>query len=159
MFILISDNTQCKYFINTDNILWFSPDGKQVSMIGDNRIPLAQESVDRLISALSEVEDLPTASTARPSEIGALLTQLHNALGGRGEAKLTTDRKARLTTRLKDFSPEELMVAAQALGADEFMQGANDNGKRYGTIDYLIRTSANINKWLEEAPKKKKKMF
>lgn len=102
-----------------------------------------------------------TVSTKIPKEndSSALLNTLHSLLGGRGEAKLTTDRRARLSTRLKDFTPEELKQAAQNLGSDEFMQGANDNGKRYGTIDYLLRTSANVNKWLEEQPQKKKGMF
>lgn len=85
-----------------------------------------------------------------------LLNELHKLLGGRGEAKPTTDRKARLKSRLKDFTEDDLKAAAKNLGSDEFMQGANDNGKRYGTIDYLLRTSANVNKWLEEQPQKKK---
>lgn len=86
-----------------------------------------------------------------------LLNELNKLCGGTRDAKPTTDRKARLKSRKKDFSDEELKIAAKNLGADEFMQGANDSGKRYGTIDYLLRTSANVNKWLEEQPKEKKK--
>lgn len=113
-----------------------------------------------LVSDESFISDTVSVEVKhRPSELGTFLTQLHQLLGGRGEAKLTTDRKARLTTRLKDFSKEELVQAATNLGNDEFMQGGNDSGKRYGTIDYLLRTSANVNKWLEDQPEKKKSMF
>lgn len=100
------------------------------------------------------------ASPGASEHTTTLLNDLHKLTGGRGEAKPTTDRKARLKSRLKDFSEDELKLAAKNLGIDEFMQGANENGKRYGTIDYLLRTSANINKWLEEqAPQKPKGMF
>ncbi len=97
------------------------------------------------------------ASVTATEYTKTLLNDLNRLLGGTRDAKPTTDRKARLKTRLKDFSEEELKIAAKNLGEDEFMQGANDNNKRYGTIDYLIRTSANINKWLEDQPEKKKK--
>lgn len=100
-----------------------------------------------------------SASPAATEHTANLLNELHTLLGGRGEAKPTTDRKARLKSRLKDFSEDELKLAAKNLGTDEFMQGANDSNKRYGTIDYLLRTSANVNKWLEEQPQKKKGMF
>lgn len=96
--------------------------------------------------------------TAKATEhVENLLNELHTLCGGRGKAKPTTDRKARLKSRKKDFSDEELKLAAKNLGSDEFMQGANDSNKRYGTLDYLLRTSANVNKWLEEQPKEKKK--
>jgi hypothetical protein len=139
--------------INSDFVVLLYPDDMTIMLSSGDRIALTEEDYSKI--DVPPEEGLPSVSTTRPSELGDLLTKLHNLLGGRGQAKLTTDRKARLTTRLKDFSPEELELAAKNCGSDEFMQGANDNGKRYGTIDYLIRTSANINKWLEDAPKKK----
>jgi hypothetical protein len=60
---------------------------------------------------------------------------------------------------MKDFTEDELKTAARHLGEDEFMQGANDSGKRYGTLDYLLRTSANVNKYLDLPDKKPKPMF
>jgi hypothetical protein len=137
----------------------------QIAFIGDNFVHMGngawfevlEDSMKELNENLYGVES--SASPAASVHTEQLLNELHALTGGKGEAKPTTDRKARLKSRLKDFSEDELKVAAKNLGTDEFMQGANDNNKRYGTIDYLLRTSANINKWLEEQPQKKKGMF
>jgi hypothetical protein len=99
------------------------------------------------------------ANPAAAEKTATLLNELHSLCGGRGEAKPTSDRKARLKTRMKDFTEDELKTAARHLGEDEFMQGANDSGKRYGTLDYLLRTSANVNKYLDLPDKKPKPMF
>ena len=88
-----------------------------------------------------------------------LLNDLNKLCGGTRDAKPTTDRKARLKSRLKDFSEEELKIAAKNIGEDEFMQGENDRNKRFGTLDYLLRSAGNVNKWLEEQPKKPKSLF
>lgn len=126
---------------------------------GGDTLDITDEELQFLTDELfPSYEPIDTQTqTTKPNEASTLLNTLNTLLGGRGEAKLTTDRKARLNTRLKDFTPDELIRAAKNLGTDEFMQGANDNGKRYGTIDYLIRTSANVNKWLEDQPKQKQK--
>lgn len=126
-----------------------------------DELALSEKDIELLDSLLidQDVWTPPTHGEEKKSEMGDFITKLHKLTGGRGEAKLTTDRRARLTTRLKDFSKDELITAATNLGSDEFMQGANDNGKRYGTIDYLLRTSANVNKWLEAQPGRQKSMF
>lgn len=150
-------NSTSEVLINIDHIS--SINSNVVKLSNQDIITLTKESLEKLLNCVykSDDESLPIPTQHKPSELGAFLTQLHNLLGGRGEAKLTTDRKARLTTRLKDFSREELIIAATNLGSDEYMQGANDSAKRWGTIDYLLRTSANVNKWLEEQPEKKQK--
>lgn len=162
MFIELSmKEGKSPVYINISNIC--SVNGDVIKLNNSDIIQLDKESVEKLMSVIApdERESLFMGEPIqhRPSELGDFLTKLHNLLGGRGEAKLTTDRKARLATRMKDFSKEELILAATNLGSDEFMQGGNDNGKRYGTIDYLLRTSANVNKWLEEQPEKKKSLF
>lgn len=137
----------------------------QIAFIADNFVHMGNgawfEVLDDSMKILNEnLYGVESATSPAASEhTTTLLNDLHRLLGGRGEAKPTTDRKARLKSRLKDFSEDELKTAAQNLGTDEFMQGANDSNKRYGTIDYLLRTSANVNKWLEEQPQKKKGMF
>lgn len=165
MFITIKVDNKVRS-INTDHISVIEEIISEVKLywyrlVDGSEFQIDEESYAKLMNLLvnDAYEELPNQMQPKPSELSILLTELHKLLGGRGEAKFTTDRKARLTTRLKDFSPEELRKAATSLGSDEFMQGANDNGKRYGTIDYLIRTSANVNKWLEEEPQKKKGMF
>lgn len=129
-------------FVHMANMAMFELDDKNMKMLEDVLYGPAVE-----------------ASPAASEKTSNLLNELHTLTGGKGEAKPTSDRKARLKTRMKDFSEEELKTAAKHLGEDEFMQGANDNGKRYGTIDYLLRTSANVNKYLDMPDKPKKSMF
>jgi len=142
--------------VNTNQIAFIAE--KFVHMSNGAYFELVEDSMKELQDSIFG-DKWEQASPAATEKTASLLNELHKLLGGRGEAKPTTDRKARLKSRLKDFTEEELKLAATNLGNDEFMQGANDNNKRYGTIDYLLRTSANVNKWLEETPQKKKGMF
>lgn len=155
MFTRISTDTGKEIIINTAQIVVI--ESCLLKMSNGDIISITNELTKEIINDVmgNEKEANPTA----PTHTANLLTEIYQLCGGKGEAKPTTDRKARLKSRMKDFSEEELKTAATNLGSDEFMQGANDNNKRYGTIDYLLRTSANVNKWLEETPKKKKGMF
>lgn len=160
MFTRLTNTNNELIIINVAQIV--SLEKEQVFMSNNTIFALDNDSQKKLEEQLigtneSWVQGLP--GPVASGHDSNLLNELHHLLGGHGDAKPTTDRKARLKTRLKDFSEDELKVAATNLGTDEFMQGANDNNKRYGTIDYLIRTSANVNKWLEETPQKKKGMF
>lgn len=129
-------------FVHMSNTAIFSLDEKNMKILDDS------------------LYGPPTEASPGASEHTVeLLNDLNKLCGGRGDAKPTSDRKARLKTRLKDFTEDDLKIAAKNLGDDAFMQGDNDKGKRYGTIDYLLRTSANVNKWLEEQPEKKKELF
>lgn len=137
----------------------------QITFYSENKVSFSNgltiEFDDASMKTL-EAEIFGEGSVAAPKASvhdEGLLNELNKLCGGRGEAKPTSDRKARLKARLKDFSEEELKLAAKNLGENEFMQGANESGKRYGTIDYLLRTPANVNKCLEDTPKKKKGMF
>lgn len=155
MFISLQTEQLNIIKVNTSQIAWI--DGEKVTMSNGLTIALAEKAVKELEESL--YGPASEASPAASEHTSNLLNELSKLCGGRGDAKPTSDRKARLKTRLKDFSEDDLKLAATNLGNDEFMQGANDNGKRYGTIDYLLRTSANVNKWLEEQPQKKKGMF
>lgn len=64
-------------------------------------------------------------------------------------ATATPGRKAKLAKRLKTYTPEELKKAARNIGKNKFMSGENDNKKRYGTIDYLLRNDEKIEEWLD----------
>ena len=94
------------------------------------------------------------------TELDNMLLDLNSKLGGNYKIKTTSDRRNKLRQRLKEFSYEELLIAAQHLAIDDFMQGQNERNTRYGTIDYLIRNNGNVLKYLErETPKKKVSMF
>lgn len=153
MFIPVITNKDNTIDLNIQQVCYL--DGDMAQMTNGFTIYLSDASLKEVKEHIygSAKEATPEAS----SHTVAFLTELYQLCGGKGDAKPTSDRKARLKTRLKDFSEDELKIAAKNLGEDAFMQGENDSNKRYGTLDYLIRTSANINKWLEVDPGKPKK--
>ncbi len=159
MFIILDardqNHDEKKLTINTSQIAFISD--PFVHMSNGAFFEVLEKSMKELKESLYGDESVAAPGASEHTK--DLLNELNKLVGGRGEAKPTTDRKARLKTRLKDFSEEELKTAAKNLGDDEFMQGANESGKRYGTLDYLLRTSANVNKYLEEQPEKKKSLF
>ena len=137
----------------------------QIAFIADLTIHMSNGAwFDALPDSMQRLKDelwgLPTEPSVEAStKTVELLNELNTLARGQGTAKPTTDRKARLRALLKDFSADELKLAAKNLGEDEFMQGDNDRHKRYGTIDWLLRKPANVNRYLEEQTKKKKSMF
>lgn len=156
MFIKVTTASEIEITINIAQIT--SMCKNSVVMSNEDEFTLSDQSIKDIEESIfgTGAATVPSASVHTET----LLNELNKLCGGKGDAKPTTDRKSRLKSRLKDFSQDELKKAARQLGEDEFMQGENDSGKRYGTIDYLLRTSANVNKWLEDQPEKKpKKMF
>lgn len=119
-------------------------------------------SAEDVVDEVPEVQQETVTEEKRNSnkELDRMLFQLNEKLGGNSKIKPTNDRRNKLKARLKQFEFEELMIAAQHLATDDFMQGQNDNNKRYGTIDYLLRNDTNVVKYFEmEAPKKKVSYF
>lgn len=156
MFIKVTTNEENTITLNTSQICWIDESNAQMS--NGFTVHLGDESLKEVLASLYGPGD--EAKPGVSEHTSQLLTDLYKLCGGKGEAKPTSDRKARLKTRLKDFTEEELKKAAANLGQDAFMQGENDNNKRYGTLDYLLRTSSNVNKWIEDQPDKpKKSMF
>lgn len=61
------------------------------------------------------------------------------------------ERHKKMLARLKNFSHDQLIIAAKAIKADPFMQGRNDRGTKYGTIDYLVRNDEKLEYWINQA--------
>lgn len=82
-----------------------------------------------------------------------MFEELVSALGydQPSRVKPLDSRIRKLRLRLKQFTYDEILTAARTLGADDFMQGENDGGKRYGDIDYLLKKDEIIDKWLNKA--------
>ena len=80
-----------------------------------------------------------------------LFYRLVKTLGQRETTKYTPGRSNKLKARLKAFSPDELDAAAKEMANNEYMVGINDSGRRYATIDYLLRNDEQIDNWLEAA--------
>lgn len=73
---------------------------------------------------------------------------LVKALGFSETVRYTEGRKRKLKSRLRTYKGSEILQAATTLGGDAYMQGDNDKGKRYGDIDYLLRSDEIIDKYL-----------
>lgn len=107
----------------------------------------SQPEVDALIAkALKEAGIADTADTSTR----ALFDKLCEVLGHQN-LKYTPGRVAKLKRRLKTFSEKDIVEAAKAIAGNEYLMGDNPNGKKYGTIDYLIRNDEKLDEWLEFA--------
>lgn len=90
----------------------------------------------------------PDKPDSQAINVTELLKTLIKKLGHNDQTKITDGRKRKLKVRLKTYTPEEILTAALNLTSDGFMQGDNDAGKKYGTIDYFLRSDEVIDKWL-----------
>lgn len=110
-----------------------------------------------------EIEDLNKSTnvlvdSAKPNatepdiqkKLKAFFYMLVAALGFSETVRYTDGRKRKLQSRLKSYKGKEILKAAENLGADDYMQGDNPTGKRYGDIDYLLRNDEIIDKYLNK---------
>jgi hypothetical protein len=129
-------------------------------------VPTVRKSYDRTKSAPKNYikKDIEAKSTnvlvdsAKPKTTTGksyrqMFEELVSALGydQPSRVKPLDSRIRKLKSRLKQFTYDEILTAARTLGADDFMQGENDGGKRYGDIDHLLKKDEIIDKWLNKA--------
>lgn len=76
--------------------------------------------------------------------------KLVTELGYTETVQYTDARRRKLQARLKRYKPEQLEKVAQAIYASPFHQGDNPSGKRYGNIDFLLRSDEKVDEWLNE---------
>lgn len=91
---------------------------------------------------------LVNPADSRTKTLKEFLLELMDKLGYNGQAKVTDGRLRKLKTRLKTHGPQEILTAATNLRTDDYMQGDNDSGKKFGTIDYLLRSDENVDKYI-----------
>jgi hypothetical protein len=84
-------------------------------------------------------------STAKSYRV--IFAELVQTLGFTSRVMPTNGRIRKLATRLKQFSYDDVLLAATNIGQDQFLQGDNPGGRRYGDIDYLLRSDEIIDKW------------
>lgn len=87
-------------------------------------------------------------SRPKPTNLKQFLIKLMETLGHNSQAKPTDGRLRKLKVRLNTFKPEEVLKSATNLRADAYMQGDNEAGKKYGGIDYFLRSDEIVDKWL-----------
>jgi preprotein translocase subunit SecF len=90
------------------------------------------------------------------ADLKELFSELVGLLGFTDAVKYTDGRKRKLQVRLSKCSADELRRAAQAIADDAYMQGDNQAGRRYGDIDYLIRSDEQVDKWIQRSETKLK---
>lgn len=157
MFITIKNSADHDVHINFDHIVLL--DGDILRMSGGNNIVLEPISHAIVKSLMFPVKKTAKVAEAN-SELNELFDNLHKLVGGKGKAVFTLQREKKLKELLTKhrLTPENLTTAAINIKNDAFLQGDNDNKKRYGDIDYLLRPDKAA-KWAEEQEKKKRGMF
>ena len=143
--------------INISNIS--SVYGKVVKMNNCDILELEDESLHELSIAVAP-KDKQTKSYTVDTELQTFFESLHKLTGGKGKTVFSLQREKKLKDLLGKhrLTKENLITAATNIGNDAFLQGDNDNKKRYGDVDYLLRPDKAA-KWSEEQEKKKKSMF
>jgi DNA-binding Lrp family transcriptional regulator len=68
-----------------------------------------------------------------------------------GRVKPLDSRIRMLKLRLKQFSYEEILEAAKAIGENPWVQGENPQGRRYATFEFLVRKPEQIDNWRQKA--------
>lgn len=87
-------------------------------------------------------------------ELKTFFYRLVEKLGFSESVKFTNQRGNKLKLRLKTYKPDELLNAAEIISADAFLQGENPSGKRYGTIDYLLRSDEKVDEQINKVNNK-----
>ena len=158
MFIEISSNTQT-YIINTDQIIYIVEDCVHFSET--NYLKLSPESMKELTLKISS-KSKGVKNKEPDQELLSLFNELHRLVKGKGKVTFTGIREKKLKDLLDPkkhrMTKEDLIRAATNIGNNEWLQGDNPNGIRYGKIDFLLRPEK-AQQYAEVEEKKKKGMF
>ena len=157
MFTELTTENDYKLKVNLAQVCCI--DGANLLMSNGQTITLNSESMYEL-EQLTAPKNRQTKSNNADPELEALFRRLHELTGGKGKTVFSLQREKKLKDLLGKhrLTKEDLIRAATNIGEDSFLQGDNDNKKRYGDVDYLLRPDKAA-KWAEEQAKKKKGMF
>lgn len=137
--------------VSIEDNLVFTTDGRDHDLI--------PESLRKVRLAIAPKTD--SIKNNQPKrELLELFERLHRLTGGKGNTVFSLQREKKLNDLLTKhrMTPELLIKAATNIGNDDFLQGENDNHKRYGDIDYLLRPDKAA-KWSEDQNEKKRSLF
>lgn len=85
-----------------------------------------------------------------------LIQNVHTILGGSRALMFTNTRLAHANARLKHFTAAQIYKAAENLAKSEWHMGRNPNGKKYATVDFLLRSDEKVEEWLYSEDDKRK---
>lgn len=157
MFIEVTNHEGQKPKININQIVTILE--KQVHFSNGLILELNEESIKKLEEAIAPKDRNGKSDKVDP-KLQALFEKLHKLTKGKGKTVFSLQREKKLRDLLGKhrMTEEDLIRAATNIGNDEWLQGDNDNKKRYGDVDYLLRPDKAA-KWADEQEKKKKGMF
>ena len=144
--------------INVDNINAIIDN--QVHFSGGLILELQEESIKEL-----EVMIAPKDRNGKSDKVDVKLLELFNKLHtltkGKGKPTFSLQREKKLRDLLGKhrMTEEQLIKAATNVGNDKFLQGDNDNNKRYGDVDYLLRPDKAAKYADLDIKEERKKMF
>lgn len=143
--------------INLGQVCWI--DGNQLIMGNGLTIGVDEDSQKEIELAIAP-KGKQSKNNEADKELLVLFEQLHTLTGGKGKPVFSLQREKKLKDLLTKhrMTKQDLIKAATNIGKDEFLQGDNENKKRYGDVDYLLRPDKAA-KWADEAEKKKKGLF
>lgn len=110
----------------------------------------AKEIAEKKLDELMEKIEAHTGKT-KPSANKELFYELCEILMQGRQVKFTPARANKLRLRLKTFSVDEMKRVARTIASDEFMMGDNPGNRKYGNIDYLLRSDEKMDEWLNNA--------
>lgn len=153
MFLRLTD-----LVVNTEQIVAFNDEFLSLTT-GNVDLPMNPYDYKLLLTTLLPKETIVKDNEPK-AELQELFEQLHKLTGGKGKTVFTLGREKKLNELLTKhrLTKDNLITAATNIGKDSFLQGENDNHKRYGDIDYLLRPDKAA-KWSDEQGKQKKGMF
>lgn len=158
MFIRVTTHAKQTPKINVNNINAIIDN--QVHFSGGLVLDLDDDSIKRL-DELTEPKDRNGKSDKVDKKLETLFVQLHKLTGGKGKPVFSLQREKKLSDLLGKhrMTEEQLVKAATNIGRDKFLQGDNDNKKRYGDVDYLLRPDKAAKYADEDIKEDKKRMF
>lgn len=158
MFIEVTTHADQKPKINVNQIVTIM--GLQVHFSNGLVLDLTEESIKE-IETLIAPKNVHTKSDKVNEKLLELFNKLHVLTKGKGKPTFSLQREKKLNDLLTKhrMTEEQLIKAATNIGNDKFLQGDNDNNKRYGDVDYLLRPDKAAKYADLDIKEERKKMF
>lgn len=120
-----------------------------VPEIGKLNVPeigMQNQSVEPVIEPKAKVDSVNGCSEVQE------VMEFWKSRMGKPKAKLTTDRRSKIRSRLKEgYSVDEIKQAITGCASSEFHMGKNDGGKVHNDITLILRTGSKLEQFKEMA--------
>ena len=96
----------------------------------------------------SPESQIPAVQTLDLEEEKEIIQTINKQLGGKKAIKISQGRLLKLRRRLRTFTKDEILLAAEHLSYSPFHMGQNDNHMKYADYDFLLKSDERVEKWL-----------